>query len=69
VVKSLITLAHGDNLNTEVIYRRILTLENVSTAVNYHGIFITLASGLSVQGFTHFGFTPKNRLALALQGF
>jgi hypothetical protein len=29
-------------LNTAVIYRAILTLGNVGTAVNYHGIFIAL---------------------------
>jgi hypothetical protein len=29
--------------NTVVIYFRILTLENVGTAVNYSSIFITLA--------------------------
>jgi hypothetical protein len=32
------------NLNTPVIYHRFLTLENAGTAVNYRGIFITLAS-------------------------
>jgi hypothetical protein len=31
---------------TVVIYRGSLTIENVSTAVNYHGIFITLAPKL-----------------------
>ncbi len=30
-------------LDTAVIYHGILTLENVSTAVNYRGIFITFA--------------------------
>jgi hypothetical protein len=30
-------------LDTVVIYHGILTLENVSTAVNYCGIFITFA--------------------------
>jgi hypothetical protein len=34
---------HVKNLCTAVIYIRILTLENVGTAVNYQGIFITLA--------------------------
>jgi hypothetical protein len=29
--------------NNMVIYHGILTLEKVGTAVNYHGIFITLA--------------------------
>jgi hypothetical protein len=29
--------------NTMVIYHVILTLEKVGTAVNYHGIFLTLA--------------------------
>jgi len=33
------------NLNTAVIYHGILTLENVGPAVNYYGIFITLAPG------------------------
>jgi hypothetical protein len=28
--------------NTMVIYHGILTLENLGTTVNYHGIFITL---------------------------
>jgi len=31
------------NLNTMVIYHGIFTLENVGNAVNYCGIFITLA--------------------------
>ncbi len=35
-----------ENLNTLVIYRRILTLENVETAVIYRGIFIALAQDL-----------------------
>jgi hypothetical protein len=47
MVKRFITLVHGSKLKhhcgTVVIYRGILTIENVSTAVNYHGIFITLA--------------------------
>jgi hypothetical protein len=30
---------------TVVIYRGLLTLENVDAAVNYHGVFITLAPG------------------------
>jgi hypothetical protein len=33
---------------TAVIYHGMLTLENVSTAVNYRGIFITLAQGVDV---------------------
>ncbi len=33
------------NLNTAVFYHGILALENVVTAVNYCGIFITLAPG------------------------
>jgi hypothetical protein len=33
-------------LNITAIYNGILTEENVGTAVNYHGIFITLAPGL-----------------------
>ncbi len=36
------------NLNTAVIYHRTLTLENVVSAVNYNGIFITLATGKNV---------------------
>jgi hypothetical protein len=32
--------------NTTVIYCHILTLEEEGTAVNYHGIFITLATGV-----------------------
>jgi hypothetical protein len=36
------------NLNTAVICNITLTLENVGTTVNYHGIFITLASGLNL---------------------
>jgi hypothetical protein len=31
------------NLNTAVNYHRFLTLENVGTAINCYGIFITLA--------------------------
>jgi hypothetical protein len=34
--------------NTMVIYHGILTLEKVGTAVNYHGIFITLAQNTMV---------------------
>ena len=34
-----VVIYHG----TSVIYRGILTLENVGTAVNYRGIFITFA--------------------------
>jgi hypothetical protein len=34
--------------NTMVIYHGILTLEKGSTAVNYHGIFITLAKNTMV---------------------
>ncbi len=34
--------------NTMVIYHGILTLEKVGTAVNYHGIFITLAKNTTV---------------------
>ncbi len=33
------------NLQTVVIYRLILMLENVGTVVNYNGIFKTLAPG------------------------
>ncbi len=36
------------NLNTAVMYNITLTPENVGTRVNYHGIFITLASGLNL---------------------
>ncbi len=38
VLKLNITVIY---LDTAVIYHGILTLENVSTAVNYRGIFIT----------------------------
>ncbi len=34
--------------NTMVIYHGILTLEKVGTAVNYHGIFITLAKNTAM---------------------
>jgi hypothetical protein len=34
--------------NTMVIYHGILTLEKVGTAVNYHGIFVTLAKNTTV---------------------
>ena len=34
--------------NTLVIYHGILTSEKVGTAVNYHGIFITLAKNTMV---------------------
>jgi hypothetical protein len=34
--------------NTMVIYHGILTLEKVGTAVNYHGLFITLAKNKTV---------------------
>ncbi len=34
------------NLNTAVIYRGILTIENVSLVVNYRDIFIGLALGV-----------------------
>ncbi len=33
------------NLNTAVTYSGILTLESISTEVNYHGILIILAPG------------------------
>ncbi len=36
------------NLNTVVICHGILTLENVGSAVNYSGIFITLASSVNI---------------------
>jgi hypothetical protein len=36
------------NLNSAVICNVTLTLENVGTTVNYHGIFKTLASGLNL---------------------
>jgi hypothetical protein len=50
MVKSFITLVYVVNLKyygTAVIYRDILTLENVGIAVNYCSIFITLAPDLS----------------------
>jgi hypothetical protein len=34
--------------NTMVIYHGILTLEKVGIAVNYHGIFLTLAKNTTV---------------------
>jgi hypothetical protein len=37
----------GVNLSTAVIYFGILTLENVGSAINYSGIFIALAHGIS----------------------
>jgi hypothetical protein len=42
------------NLNTVIIYTRILTLKNVGTAVYYHHIFITLALGFKpkIASFT-----------------
>jgi hypothetical protein len=46
-VKSFITLAMVANFTTTVIYRNILALENVGTTVNYRGIFITLAHGIT----------------------
>jgi hypothetical protein len=36
------------NLNTAVVYNGILSLQNVGTSVNYHGIFITLIPGPNV---------------------
>jgi hypothetical protein len=36
------------NLNTTVIYHRILTLENAGTGVDCCSIFITLALGVNV---------------------
>ncbi len=41
--KGFISLPMVANLNMSVIYCGILTLENVGAAVNYCGIFITLA--------------------------
>ena len=35
-------------IHTMVIYYSIFTLEKVGTAVNYHGIFITLAKNSTV---------------------
>jgi hypothetical protein len=56
MIKSFITLAMVANLTTvviyrgtAVIYRDILTLENVANAVNYCCIFITLAPGETVR--------------------
>jgi hypothetical protein len=50
-VESFITLAHGGKLKyrTVIIYHRILNLENVGTAVNYRGIFKTLAPGKPLE--------------------
>jgi hypothetical protein len=36
------------NINIVVIYRGILTLENVGTMLNYRSIFITLATGANL---------------------
>jgi hypothetical protein len=54
MLKSCITLVHdgkikyGGNLTWyALIYHGILTLENVGTALNYRGIFITLAPDFS----------------------
>ncbi len=52
MVKSCITLAHGGDLNTQVIYDGILTQENVFTVVNYCSIFITLAYQDLLELFT-----------------
>ncbi len=53
--KKFANIGLGAYLNTVVIYcgaaaiyHGMLTLENVSTAVNYCGIFITLAQGVDV---------------------
>jgi hypothetical protein len=54
-------------LNTSVIYHGILTLENVSTAVNYHGIFITLAPGACTMKLLRLQFTDfHNKLECLL---
>jgi hypothetical protein len=52
MVKRFKTLVHGEVLKTVVIYcdtivlyYGMLTLENVGTAVNYQGIFVSLAPG------------------------
>jgi hypothetical protein len=56
MIKSFITLHIETNLTTvviylgtSVIYRDIVTLENVATVVNYRCIFITLAPGETVR--------------------
>jgi hypothetical protein len=49
MAKSSITLATVVNLNTAVIYKRILTLGNVGTTVNYCRIIITLAPRSNVM--------------------
>jgi hypothetical protein len=36
------------NLNTAVVYSGILSLQNVGTSVNYHGISTTLIPGANV---------------------
>ncbi len=58
------------NLNATVIYHRILTLENVSTAQNYHGIFITLAPGDKRSCLLHkvVIYTKNNFITLNLWG-
>ncbi len=49
IAKSFITFIHGGKLKkTVVIYHGILTLENVVSAVNYSGIFITLVSSVNI---------------------
>ena len=45
MVKSFVTLDMVANLNTILIYRGILTIENVGSAVNSLSIFKTLATG------------------------
>jgi hypothetical protein len=52
MVKSLITLTHGGKLKYRGDLPRVLTRENVGTAVNCRGIFITLAPKLAI--FLHF---------------
>ncbi len=38
MVKTFITLAHGGKIKYPVIYSRVLTLDNVGTAVNFYNI-------------------------------
>jgi hypothetical protein len=44
-LKSFITLANGGKLKYQPNLPWNFTLENIGTAVNYHGMFITLALG------------------------
>ncbi len=49
MLKFFITLAPRANLDTVVIYCRILTVENIGTTVNYNGTFITLTPSVKLE--------------------